>query len=98
MKGSGPLRRGLRTALQLTVTLLGAGALVTVLNGLLHLLGGGQRLLDRPAALVTTALHSLDARGRRWSPGEYRGSSRRSYRWPAGSGHRGLNDVNPGRD
>jgi hypothetical protein len=36
MKVSDPLRRGLRTALQLTLTLLSTGALVTVLNGLLH--------------------------------------------------------------
>jgi hypothetical protein len=32
MKVSDPLRRGLRTALQLTLTLLSTGALVTVLN------------------------------------------------------------------
>jgi hypothetical protein len=51
MKVSDPLRRGLRTALQLTITLLSTGALVTVLNGLLHIPGGVQRLLGRPAAL-----------------------------------------------
>jgi hypothetical protein len=51
MKVSGPLRRGLRTALQLTITLLSTGALVTVLNGLLHTPGGVQRLRRRPAAL-----------------------------------------------
>jgi hypothetical protein len=32
MKVSDPLRRGLRAALQLTITLLSTGALVTVLN------------------------------------------------------------------
>jgi hypothetical protein len=37
MKVSDPLRRGHCTALQLTITLLSTGALVTVvLNGLLH--------------------------------------------------------------
>jgi hypothetical protein len=52
MKVSDPLRRGLRTALQLTITLLSTGALVRVLkNGLLQILGGVQRLLGRPAAL-----------------------------------------------
>jgi hypothetical protein len=54
MKVSDPLRRGLRTALQLTITLLSTAALVTVLkNGLLQTPGGGQRLLGlgRPAAL-----------------------------------------------
>jgi hypothetical protein len=51
MKVSDPLRRGLRTALQLTITLLSIGALVTVLNGLLPTPGGLQRLLGRPAAL-----------------------------------------------
>ena len=51
MKVSDPLRRGLRTTLQLTITLLSTGALVTVLNGLLHTPGGVQRLLGRPAGL-----------------------------------------------
>ncbi len=52
MKGSDPLRRGLGTALQRTITLLGTGALVTVLkNGLLQTRGGVQRLLGRPAGL-----------------------------------------------
>jgi hypothetical protein len=51
MKVSDPLPRGLRTALQLTITLLSTGALVTVLNGLLHTPGGVQRRLGRPAAL-----------------------------------------------
>jgi hypothetical protein len=51
MKVRDPLRRGLCTALQLAITLLSTGALVTVLkNGLLHTPGGGQRLLGRPAA------------------------------------------------
>jgi len=52
MKGSDPLRRGLRAALQRTVTLLGTGALVTVLKyGLLQTLGGVQGLLGHPGAL-----------------------------------------------
>lgn len=98
MKVSDPLRRELRTALQLTITLLSTGALVTVLNGLLHTPGGVQRLLGPVLLpLVTTALNSLDARGG-GCPGEYRESARRSYRWPSRSGHRGLNYVNPGRD
>jgi hypothetical protein len=97
MKVSDPLRRGLRTALQLTITLLSTGALVTVLNGLLHIPGGVQRLLAVLLPFVTTALNSLDAGGG-GCPGEYRESSRRSYRWPSRSGHRELNYVNPGRD
>jgi hypothetical protein len=60
MKVSDPLPRGLRTALQLTITLLSTGALVTVLNGPFAAV-----LLP----LVTTALNSLDARGRRLSRG-----------------------------
>jgi len=70
MKVSDPLPRGLRTALQLTITLLSTGALVTVLNGLLHTPGGVQRRLG-PVLLpfVTTALNSLDARGKRLSRG-----------------------------
>jgi hypothetical protein len=69
MKVSDPLPRGLRTALQLTITLLSTGALVTVLNGLLHTPGGVQRRLGRPVPFVTTALNSLDARGKRLSRG-----------------------------
>jgi hypothetical protein len=51
MKVSDQLRRGLGTALQLTITLLSAGALVTFLNGLVHTPGGVQRRLGRPAGL-----------------------------------------------
>ena len=100
MKVSGPLRRGLRTALQLTtITLLSTGALVTVLkNGLLQTPGGVQRLLGRPAALRDHRPERARRPGKEVVPGEYRQSSRRSYRWPAGPGHQGLNDVNPGRD
>jgi hypothetical protein len=47
---SDPLRRGLRTALQPTITLQGTGALARVLNGLLQTPGGVQRLPGRPAA------------------------------------------------
>src|SRR6266511_2993252 len=95
-----PLLRGLRTALQLTtITLLSTGALVTVLkNGLLQTPGGVQRLLGRPAALRDHRPERARRPGKEVVPGEYRQSSRRSYRWPAGPGHQGLNDVNPGRD
>jgi hypothetical protein len=52
MKVSDPLRRGLGTALQRTITLLSTGALVRVLkSGLLQTPGGVQRLLGRPVAL-----------------------------------------------
>ena len=51
MKVSDPLRRGLGTPLQVTIMLLSTGVRVTVLNGLLQILGGVQRLLGRPAAL-----------------------------------------------
>jgi len=52
MKGSDPLRRGLHPALQRTITLLSAGALVRVLKTASpQTLGGGQRLPGRPAAL-----------------------------------------------
>ena len=69
MKVSDPLPRGLRTALQLTITLLSTGALVTVLNGLLRTPGGVQRRLGVLLPFVTTALNSLDARGKRLSRG-----------------------------
>jgi hypothetical protein len=97
MKVSDPLRRGLRTALQLTITLLSTGALVTVLNGLLHAREEYSAFSAVLLPFVTTALNSLDARGG-GCPGEYRESARRSYQWPSRSGHRGLNYVNPGRD
>ncbi len=52
MKVSDPLRRGLGTALQRTITLLSTGPLVRVLkSGLLQTPGGVQRLLGRPVAL-----------------------------------------------
>jgi hypothetical protein len=97
MKVSDPLRRGLRTALQLTITLLSTGALVTVLNGLLHAREEYSAFSAVLLPFVTTALNSLDARGG-GCPGEYRESARRFYRRPSRSGHRGLNYVNPGRD
>jgi hypothetical protein len=63
MKVSDPLRRGLRTALQLTITLLSTGALVTVLNGLLHAREEYRAVSAVLLPFVTTALNSLDARG-----------------------------------
>jgi len=63
MKVSDPLRRGLRTALQLTITLLSTGALVTVLNGLLHAREEYSAFSAVLLPFVTTALNSLDARG-----------------------------------
>ena len=69
MKVSDPLRRGLRTALQLTITLLSTGALVTVLNGLLHAREEYSAVAAVLLPFVTTALNSLDARGKRLSRG-----------------------------
>jgi hypothetical protein len=69
MKVSDPLRRGLRTALQLTITLVSTGALVTVLNGLLHTPGGVQRRLGRPAALRDYRPELARRPGRRLSRG-----------------------------
>jgi hypothetical protein len=69
MKVSDPLRRGLRTALQLTITLLSTGALATVLNGLLHAREEYSAFSAVLLPFVTTALNSLDARGRRLSRG-----------------------------
>jgi hypothetical protein len=63
MKVSDPLRRGLRTALQLTITLLSTGALVTVLNGLLHAREEYSAFSAVLLPFVTTALNSVDARG-----------------------------------
>jgi hypothetical protein len=97
MKVSDPLPRGLRTALQLTITLLSTGALVAVLNGLMHAREEYSAVSAVLLLFVTTALNSRDAWGG-GCPGEYRESARRSYRWPSRSGHRGLNYVNPGRD
>src|SRR6266542_2232030 len=70
-RSCGPLRRGLRTALQLTtITLLSTGALVTVLkNGLLQT----REEYSAFSALLLPSAHTppsaLDARGRRLSPG-----------------------------
>lgn len=69
MKVSDPLPRGLRTALQLTITLLSTGALVTVLNGLLHAREEYSAVSAVLLPFVTTALNSLDARGKRLSRG-----------------------------
>jgi hypothetical protein len=69
MRVSDPLWRGLRTALQLTITLLSTGALVTVLNGLLHAREEYSALSAVLLPFVTTALNSLDARGGRLSRG-----------------------------
>lgn len=69
MKVSDPLWRGLRTALQLTITLLSTGALVTVLNGLLHAREEYSAFSAVLLLFVTTALNSLDARGKRLSRG-----------------------------
>jgi hypothetical protein len=63
MKVSDPLWRGPRTALQLTITLLSTGALVTVLNGLLHAREEYSAFSAVLLPFVTTALNSLDARG-----------------------------------
>jgi hypothetical protein len=63
MKVSDPLRRGLRTALQLTIMLLSTGALVTVLNGLLHAREEYSAFSAVLLPFVTTALNSVDARG-----------------------------------
>ena len=88
MKVSDPLRRGLRTALQLTITLLSTGALVTVLDGLLHAREEYSAFSAVLLLFVTTALNSRDARGG-GCPGEYRESARRSYRWPLDPGTEG---------
>ena len=69
MKGSDPLRRGLGTAVQRTMTLLSAGALVGVLNGLLLTLGGVQRLLGRPAAVCDHRLQRARRPGKEVVPG-----------------------------
>jgi hypothetical protein len=69
MKVSDPLRRGLRIALQRTITLLSTGALVTVLNGLLHTRGGVQRRLGRPAALRDDRPELARRSGREIVPG-----------------------------
>jgi hypothetical protein len=63
MKVSDPLRRGLRTALQLTIMLLSTGALVTVLNSLLHAREEYSAFSAVLLPFVTTALNLLDARG-----------------------------------
>jgi hypothetical protein len=88
MKVSDPLWRGLRTALQLAITLLSTGALVTVLNGLLHAREEYSAFSAVLLLLVTTALNSLDARGG-GCPAECRESARRSYRWPLDPGTEG---------
>jgi hypothetical protein len=88
MKVSDPLWRGLRTALQLTITLLSTGALVTVLTGLLHAREEYSAFSAVLLLFVTTALNSLDARGG-GCPAEYRESARRSYRWPLDPGTEG---------
>jgi hypothetical protein len=70
MKVSDPLRRGLGTALQLTITLLSAAALVTVLkNGLLLTLGGVQRLLGRSAAFCDHGRERARRPGKEVVPG-----------------------------
>ena len=70
MKVSDPLPRGLRTALQLTITLLSTGALVTVLNGLSCIPREEYSAVSAVLLpFVTTALNSLDAPGRRLSRG-----------------------------
>ena len=88
MKVSDPLRRGLRTALQPTITLLSTGALVAVLNGLLHAREEYSAFSAVLLLFVTTALNSLDAWGG-GCPGEYRESARRSYRRPLDPGTQG---------
>jgi hypothetical protein len=71
-------------------TAAGYGALVTVLkNGLLQTLGGVQRLLGRPGALRDHRPERARRPGKEVVPREYRQSSRRSYRWPAGPGTEG---------
>lgn len=69
MKVSDLLRRGLRTALQLTITLLSTGALVTVLNASCIPREEYSAVSAVLLPFVTTALNSLDARGRRLSRG-----------------------------
>ena len=98
MKVSDPLPRGLRTALQLTITLLSTGALVTVLNGLLHTPGGVQRPLGRRTALRDHR-PELARRPRRRCPGGVSGVLKTPPTdGPLDPGTEGLNYVNPGRD
>ena len=59
MKVSDPLWRGLRPALQLTITLLSTGALVTVLNGLLHAREEYSAFSAVLLPFVTTALEEV---------------------------------------
>jgi len=69
MKVSDPLRRGLRTALQLTITLLSTGALVTVLNASCIPREEYSAVSAVLLPFVPTALNSLDALGKRLSRG-----------------------------
>jgi hypothetical protein len=69
MKVSDPLWRGLGIALQVTITLLSAGARVTVLNGLVQIPGGVQRRLGRPAALCDHYPELAPRPGREVVPG-----------------------------
>jgi len=62
MKVSDLLRRGLRTAVQLTITLLSTGALVTVLNASCIPREEYSAVSAVLLPFVTTALNSLDAR------------------------------------
>ena len=98
MKVSDPLRRGLRTALQLTITLLSTGALVTVLNGLLHTPGGVQRRLGRPAALRDHRPELARRPGKEVVPGSTGSPQDAPTDGPLDPGTEGLNYVNPGRD
>lgn len=98
MKVSDPLPRGLRTALQLTITLLSTGALVTVLNGLLHTPGGVQRRLGRPAALRDHRPELARRPGKEVVPGSTRSPQDAPTDGPLDPGTEGLNYVNPGRD
>lgn len=95
MKVSDPLPRGLRTALQLTITLLSTGALVTVLNGLSCIPREEYSAVSAVLLpFVTTALNSPDARGE-VVPGSAGSPQDPSYRWPSRSGHRRVELCQP---
>ena len=97
MKVSDLLRRGLRTALQLTITLLSTGALVTVLNASCIPREEYSAVSAVLLPFVTTALNSLDAR-EEVVPGSTGSPQDAPTDGPLDPGTEGLNYVNPGRD
>src|SRR6266545_5567762 len=88
MKVSDPLRRGLRTALQPTLTLLSTGALVTVLNASCIPGRSTAPSRPRPAALRDHRPELARRPGKEVVPGSTGSPQDAPNRWPSRSGHR----------